>query len=82
MLYRRDLDRSDWRSLALLSATVLPLVVAITSLAVEAGKMRPENAAALVGAGRISVFVYPLVALPLRRRSQRPAASRQAARTP
>jgi hypothetical protein len=31
--------------------------------------MEPEDAAALVGAGMISVFVYPLVALILRRGS-------------
>jgi Kef-type K+ transport system membrane component KefB len=71
LLYRRDLSLADRIPLALLSATALPLVVAITGIAVEAGKMRPENAAALVGAGMVSVFVYPLVALTLRRRGPR-----------
>jgi Kef-type K+ transport system membrane component KefB len=72
LFYRRDLVRTERLPLALLSSTALPLVVAITTIAVEAGQMRPENAAALVGAGMISVFVYPLVALTLRRR-QSPA---------
>jgi hypothetical protein len=34
--------------------------------------MRPENAAALVGAGMLSVFVYPLVALTIRARTGGP----------
>jgi Kef-type K+ transport system membrane component KefB len=69
LLYRSDLSLRDRTSLALLSATALPLVVAVTTIAVEAGEMEPEDAAALVGAGMISVFVYPLVALILRRGS-------------
>lgn len=68
LLYRRELERADRWPLALLSATALPLIVAVTTIAVEAGKMQPENAAALVGAGMVSVFVYPLLALTLRRR--------------
>jgi Kef-type K+ transport system membrane component KefB len=70
LLYRRDLSRAERWPLALLSSTALPLVVAITTIAVEAGQMRPENAAALVGAGMLSVFIYPLVALTLRRRTE------------
>jgi Kef-type K+ transport system membrane component KefB len=70
LLYRRDLERAERLPLALLSATALPLVVAVTTIAVEAGKMRPENAAALVGAGMVSVFLYPLIALTLRRRGR------------
>lgn len=68
LLYRRDLGRADRWPLALFSATALPLVVAVTTIAVEAGKMKPESAAALVGAGMLSVFLYPLIALTLRRR--------------
>jgi Kef-type K+ transport system membrane component KefB len=67
LFYRRDLERSDRWPLALFSATALPLVVAVTTIAVEAGKMRPENAAALVGAAMVSVFLYPLIAIYLRR---------------
>ncbi len=70
LLYRRDLARDERIPLALLSATALPLVVAITTIALDAGKMRPENAAALVGAAMLSVFLYPLLALTLRRRAQ------------
>src|SRR5262249_28027660 len=51
LLYRRDLPTSDLLPLALFSATALPLVVVITSIGLDTGRMRPENAAALVGAG-------------------------------
>jgi Kef-type K+ transport system membrane component KefB len=69
LLYRRDLPRGDLLPLALLAATELPLVVAVTEIAVEAGKMRPANASALVGAGMVSVLVYPLLALSLRKQN-------------
>lgn len=72
LIYRRDLPRADLPPLALYSATALPLIVAITAIGVETGEMRSENAAALVGAGMISVFVFPLVALALRRRRASP----------
>ena len=51
VLYRNVLDRSERIPLAVFSATELPLVVAITTIAVEEGHMRSGTAAALVGAG-------------------------------
>jgi Kef-type K+ transport system membrane component KefB len=74
ILYRGVVAVRDRVPLALTSATALPLVVAITTIGLEEGRMRPENAAALVGAGMVSVLVFPLVALSLRgRRAQPPA---------
>jgi Kef-type K+ transport system membrane component KefB len=67
VLYRRILNARDRMALALLCATELPLVVAITTLAVEGGHMRSSTSAALVGAAMISTLVFPLVALRLRR---------------
>jgi Kef-type K+ transport system membrane component KefB len=67
VLYRRILNTRDRMALALLCATELPLVVAITTLAVETGHMRSSTSAALVGAAMISTLVFPLVALRLRR---------------
>lgn len=64
LLCRRDLSGSELGALALLSATQLPVV--ITTIAVTAGRMQPENAAALVGAGMLSVFVFPMLAMSLR----------------
>jgi Kef-type K+ transport system membrane component KefB len=63
LLYRRDLPtkRERW-SLACFDATGLPLIVAITTIGVATGHMRSSTAAALVGAGMISVILFPLVA--------------------
>jgi Kef-type K+ transport system membrane component KefB len=73
LLYRRDLDRGERTALAFFSATQLPLVVAITTLAVESGNMRPSTAASLVGAAALSTLIFPLVGLSIRRRSPEPA---------
>ena len=51
----------------LLSATTLPLVVALTEIGLSTGTMRPENAAALVGAGVMSVLFFPLIATAIHR---------------
>lgn len=66
LLYRGQLGGRDRLALAFYSATALPLVVAITEVGVSSGQMAPEIAAALVGAGMISLLVYPQVALALR----------------
>lgn len=68
LLYRSALPlRRDRMALALFSATQLPLVVAITTLAVDEGHMRPSTAAALVGAGALSTLAGPLHGLHMRR---------------
>lgn len=69
LLYRSVLDARARRALALFCAAELPLVVAITGLAVDAGKMDGATAASLVGAGILSTLLYPLAALSLRRRA-------------
>jgi Kef-type K+ transport system membrane component KefB len=63
LLYRRVLDRTERIALALLSSTALPLVVAITQLAVRDGHMRTSTAAALVGAAALSTLVFPVLGL-------------------
>ena len=67
LLYRNRLDRRDRVALGFFSATELPLVVAITTIAVEQGHMGSTTSAALVGAAIISTLVYPQVGLALRR---------------
>lgn len=42
-------------------ATGLPIIVAVTTIQVESGSMSTANAAALVGAGALSVLVFPLL---------------------
>lgn len=66
MLYRKVLDGRDRVALAFFSATELPLVVAITTIAVDGGDMRASTAASLVGAAILSTAIYPLVGLRLR----------------
>ena len=68
LLYRRVLPlREDRMALALFTATQLPLVVAITTVAVDDGHMRSSTAAALVGAGALSTLAGPLHGLRMRR---------------
>jgi Kef-type K+ transport system membrane component KefB len=68
LLYGKDIAREDRLPLALFSAAALPLLVAITQIGLDTHTMRPEVAVSLVGAGMLSVLVYPLLALALRRR--------------
>ena len=63
LLYRDVLPATERRGLALFSATALPLVVAITTIAVQGGHMTSETAAALVGAAILSTLLYPFAAL-------------------
>jgi len=69
-LYRRALAARDRAALAFYSATELPLVVAITTIAIDQGHMRPDTAAGLVGAAIASTLVFPLIGLWLRRESE------------
>ncbi len=66
LLYRRVLDLRERVALALLSSTQLPLVLAITTLAMSGGHMRASTAAALVGAAVLSTLVFPALGLRLR----------------
>lgn len=62
VLYKNALP--IWRErvrFSLYVATGLPIIVAVTSLQVNSGIMNEATAAALVGAGALSVLVFPLV---------------------
>ncbi len=68
MLYRGVLGLRDRIVLALMSSTQLPLVLAITTLAIAGGHMRASTAAALIGAAVLSTLVFPVLgASPSRR---------------
>ncbi len=69
LLYRRVLSATERRALAFFSATELPLVVAITTIAVDAGKMRATTSAGLVGAAMLSTLIYPFVGIALQKRA-------------
>ena len=66
LLYRKILEVRDRVALAFFSATELPLVVAITTIAYREGDMRTTTAASLVGAAVLSTAVFPLLGLRLR----------------
>jgi Kef-type K+ transport system membrane component KefB len=68
-LYRRDLPRTQRVQMMLLTATALPLLVALSEIGLSTGEMLPENAAALVGAGVLSVIVLPGLAVALNKRT-------------
>ncbi len=67
LLYRRVLDARERWQMALVTATALPLLVAISEIGLRNGTMLPENAAALVGAGVLTVLLFPALAVVLRR---------------
>ena len=69
---------TDRAVLGLFGATQLPMVVAITTIGTENGQLDAGTAAALVGAGMLSVLLFPLLALRLR--GDAPATSRPQAR--
>jgi Kef-type K+ transport system membrane component KefB len=81
LLHRRDLSRRQLVPLALFSATGLPLIVVITTIGVEEGRMRPVNAAALIAAGMLSVLLYPMLARLWLRRAPSRAPSNHLAKT-
>jgi len=68
-VYRHDLIARERAQMMLLTATSLPLLVALSAVGLDSGEMLPENAAALVGAGVLSVMVFPGVAVALNRRA-------------
>lgn len=53
-------------ALGLLAATGLPIIVAVTAIGVDEKMLDTGTAAALVGAGMLSVLLYPLLGMTLR----------------
>lgn len=53
-------------SVALLGATGLPIIVAVTGIGVDEGILTSAGAALLVGGGMLSVLLFPLIAMTLR----------------
>jgi Kef-type K+ transport system membrane component KefB len=84
-LYRRDLPAVERVQMMFLTATALPLLVALAEIGLRNGTMLRENAAALVGAGALSVLVFPMAAVMIERRrraGEGPAAAAPAGTPP
>jgi Kef-type K+ transport system membrane component KefB len=74
-LYRKDLAKEERWPFALYSATALPLVVAIAAIGVRTGRLNSDISAALVGAGLLSVLLFPTIARVLQVNNARAADS-------
>jgi Kef-type K+ transport system membrane component KefB len=72
LLYRGVLKARDRAALAFYCATELPLVVAITTIAIDEGHMKTSTAAGLVGAAMLSTLIYPFVGMALRKGASDP----------
>jgi Kef-type K+ transport system membrane component KefB len=68
LVYRRALPRRQRAEMTFITATTMPLLIALAAIGLSDGVMIPANAAALVGAGVLSVLVYPAIAIALARR--------------
>jgi len=54
---------ADKRAIVLFCATGLPIIVAVTNIGLATGDLAAGTASALVGAGMLSVLLFPLLAL-------------------
>jgi Kef-type K+ transport system membrane component KefB len=63
LLWLRELGGRSTASLALFAATGLPLIVAIVGIGTSRGAISKSVGASLIGAGMVSVLVYPLLAM-------------------
>ena len=73
VFYRYELAKEDRVPFIFYSATSLPLLIAIAEIGVQTGRMLPDNAAALIGAGMLSILLFPITALISRRNVRIPA---------
>ena len=69
VLWRRELEPRGTAALALLGATGLPLIVAIVGIGTDRGAIGGDVGASLVGAGMVSVLLFPLLAIRVVRES-------------
>jgi Kef-type K+ transport system membrane component KefB len=70
VVYRHTLSRRQRIEMTFITATTMPLLIALAEIGLSDGVMIPANAAALVGAGVLSVLVYPAIAVALARQGR------------
>src|SRR3954466_5535813 len=78
LLYRRLLDGPHTAIAGIMQATSLPFIVAATAIGIDLGLIDAAASAALIGAGLLSVLIFPVVGLILLRRSAPAADGREA----
>ena len=69
LVYRHALAPVQRLEMTFITATTLPLLIALAAVGQQDGIMLPATAASLVGAGVLSVLVFPLIAVGLHRRA-------------
>jgi Kef-type K+ transport system membrane component KefB len=67
LVYRHALAVRQRVEMTFVTATSLPLLIALADIGQQDGVMLPATTAALIGAGVLSVLVYPLIAVGLHR---------------
>jgi Kef-type K+ transport system membrane component KefB len=72
MLWFRELGAQRTLGLAFFGATGLPLIVAIVDIGTDRGAIDTDIGASLIGAGMISVLVFPLLGTAIVGRGPRP----------
>jgi Kef-type K+ transport system membrane component KefB len=75
VVYRKSLPLRQRVEMTFITATTMPLLVALAAIGLRDGVMIPANAAALVGAGVLSVLFFPSIAAATARRGRRAAAA-------
>jgi Kef-type K+ transport system membrane component KefB len=73
LLYRRVLDTRHTVVAGLLQSTSLPFIVAATAIGMDLKLIDAAQSAALIGAGLLSVLIFPVTGLALLRRGGAPA---------
>jgi hypothetical protein len=82
LLYRGLLDNRRIAIAGLMQATSLPFIVAATAIGEELGLVDAAEGAALIGAGLLSVLLFPLISLTLLRRGGTEDAGKRAGEEP
>jgi Kef-type K+ transport system membrane component KefB len=67
LVYGRVLPVRQRLEMTFITATTMPLLIALAEIGLRDGVMLPSNAAALVGAGVVSVLVFPAIATAINR---------------
>jgi Kef-type K+ transport system membrane component KefB len=70
LVYRRVLPMRQRVQMTFITATTMPLLIALAEIGQRDGVMLPATSAALIGAGVLSVLIYPPIAVALGRRGR------------
>ena len=71
LIYARVMPFRQRLEMTFITATTMPLLIALAEIGLHDGVMLPANAAALVGAGVVSVLLFPAAAAALDRQAKR-----------